>query len=41
MQARAGMLTSFVIGRWHRYAKSGFRNNPTQDAALQIALLLG
>ena len=32
---------SFVIGRWHRYAKSGFRNNPTQDAALQIALLLG
>lgn len=38
--ARAGMLTSFVLGRWHRYAKSGFKQNPAQDAALQIALLL-
>ncbi|TFW27240.1 nucleoid occlusion factor SlmA [Duganella callida] len=38
--ARAALLTSFVIGRWHRYAKSGFRNNPTQDAALHIAMLL-
>jgi TetR/AcrR family transcriptional regulator len=34
------MLTSFVIGRWHRYAKSGFKNNPSQDAALHITLLL-
>ena len=40
VQARAGMLTSFVIGRWHRYAKSGFKHNPSQDAPLQIALLL-
>ena len=40
VQARAGMLTSFVIGRWHRYAKSGFKNNPSQDAPLQIAMLL-
>jgi TetR/AcrR family transcriptional regulator len=39
--ARAAMLVSFVLGRWHRYAKSGFRINPAQDAALQIALLLG
>jgi TetR/AcrR family transcriptional regulator len=38
--ARAAMLTSFVIGRWHRYAKSGFKNNPAQDAALHITLLL-
>lgn len=38
--ARAGMLTSFVIGRWHRYAKSGFKHNPSQDAAVQITLLL-
>jgi TetR/AcrR family transcriptional regulator len=38
--ARAGMLASFVLGRWHRYAKSGFKHNPAQDAALQIALLL-
>jgi TetR/AcrR family transcriptional regulator len=40
VQARAGMLASFVIGRWHRYAKSGFKHHPSQDAALQIALLL-
>jgi len=39
--ARAAMLVSFVLGRWHRYAKSGFKINPSQDAALQIALLLG
>ena len=38
--ARAGMLVSFVVGRWHRYAKSGFKLNPAQDAPLQIALLL-
>ncbi|CAN7651958.1 nucleoid occlusion factor SlmA [Pseudoduganella sp. LjRoot289] len=38
--ARAGMLVSFVVGRWHRYAKSGFKLNPAQDAAIQIALLL-
>ncbi|CDG85836.1 nucleoid occlusion factor SlmA [Janthinobacterium agaricidamnosum] len=38
---RAGMLVSFVVGRWHRYAKSGFKLNPAQDAAQQIAMLLG
>lgn len=38
--ARAAMLTSFVIGRWHRYAKSGFKLHPTQDGALHITLLL-
>ncbi|KQV79194.1 dihydroorotate oxidase [Massilia sp. Root351] len=38
--ARAAMLVSYVAGRWHRYAKSGFRLNPAQDAALQISLLL-
>ena len=39
--ARAALLVSFVLGRWHRYAKSGFKHNPAQDAALHIALLLG
>ena len=38
--AQAGMLVSYVLGRWHRYAKSGFKSNPAQDAAVQIALLL-
>jgi len=39
--ARAALLVSFVIGRWHRYAKSGFKHKPAQDAALHIAMLLG
>ena len=38
--ARAGLLVSYVVGRWHRYAKSGFKQNPTEGTALQISLLL-
>jgi TetR/AcrR family transcriptional regulator len=38
--ARAGMLVSYVTGRWHRFAKSGFRHNPAEGSALQITLLL-
>ncbi|WP_317204733.1 nucleoid occlusion factor SlmA [Janthinobacterium sp.] len=38
--ARAAMLLNYVIGRWHRFAKSGFKLQPAQDAALQIAMLL-
>ena len=38
--ARAALLVSYVVGRWHRYAKSGFRQNPTEGTALQLALLL-
>jgi TetR/AcrR family transcriptional regulator len=38
--ARASLLVSFVVGRWHRYAKSGFRQNPTEGTALQLALML-
>ncbi|AVR94661.1 nucleoid occlusion factor SlmA [Pseudoduganella armeniaca] len=38
--ARADMLVSFVLGRWHRYAKSGFQLAPGAEAAVQIALLL-
>ncbi len=38
--ARANLLLCFVVGRWHRYAKSGFKLNPAHDAALQITLLL-
>jgi TetR/AcrR family transcriptional regulator len=38
--ARAGLLVSYVVGRWHRYAKSGFKQNPTEGTTLQIALLL-
>jgi TetR/AcrR family transcriptional regulator len=38
--ARAGLLVSYVTGRWHRFAKSGFRHNPAEGSPLQIALLL-
>jgi TetR/AcrR family transcriptional regulator len=37
---RASMLVSYVVGRWHRYAKSGFKQNPNDGAALQLSLLL-
>jgi len=38
--ALANLLTSFVVGRWHRFAKSGFKHLPGDQAALQLALLL-
>lgn len=28
--ARANLLMSFVVGRWHQYAKSGFRRDPLE-----------
>lgn len=37
--ARANLITSFVIGRWHRFAKTGFRQNPSEGAAAQLSLL--
>ncbi|MGV3654019.1 MAG: nucleoid occlusion factor SlmA [Noviherbaspirillum sp.] len=37
---RASMVTSLVLGRWHRFAKTGFRHNPAEGAQQQIALLL-
>jgi TetR/AcrR family transcriptional regulator len=38
--ARAGLLVSYVTGRWHRFAKSGFRHNPAEGSALHMALML-
>lgn len=38
---RAGLLMAFVMGRWHRFSKSGFKVMPTEAAVQQIALLLG
>jgi len=38
--SRANLITSLVIGRWHRFAKTGFRQNPSEGAQAQIALLL-
>jgi len=38
--ARASLLVSYVTGRWHRFAKSGFKHNPAEGTALQLSLLL-
>lgn len=37
---RASLLVSYVVGRWHRYAKSGFRHHPVEGSAPQIGVLL-
>ena len=28
--AQANLLTSFIVGRWHQFAKSGFRRDPLE-----------
>jgi TetR/AcrR family transcriptional regulator len=38
--ARASLLVSYVTGRWHRFAKSGFRQHPADNSGLQLSLLL-
>ena len=37
---RANMITSLVLGRWHRFAKTGFQQTPSDNAPAQIQLLL-
>ncbi|GAB3540946.1 nucleoid occlusion factor SlmA [Noviherbaspirillum agri] len=37
---RANLITSLVVGRWHRFAKSGFKQKPTDDAQAQVSMLL-
>jgi TetR/AcrR family transcriptional regulator len=37
---RASLLVSYVAGRWHRFAKSGFKHNPAEGNTVQLALLL-
>lgn len=38
--ARANMITSLVLGRWHRFAKTGFKQNPSEGAQAQIGMML-
>jgi TetR/AcrR family transcriptional regulator len=38
--ARANTITSYVLGRWLRYAKSGFKASPTEGWAVQAGILL-
>ena len=37
---RANLLVCMVLGRWHRFAKTGFRQNPSEGAQGQFALML-
>lgn len=38
--ARASVAMAYVVGRWHRFAKSGFRKSPTDNLDAQLPLLL-
>ena len=38
--ARANLVLSFVLGRWLRYAKTGFRRTPAEALERQAALLV-
>ena len=37
---RAAMLMSFVLGRWHRFARSEFKKLPTEASDVSLRLLL-
>jgi TetR/AcrR family transcriptional regulator len=39
--ARASLVIAFVLGRWHRFAKSGFRKQPTDGLEAQLTILIG
>jgi TetR/AcrR family transcriptional regulator len=38
-EAQANMMICYVIGRWHQYAKSGFKRKPTNLSEQQVNLL--
>ena len=40
IQARANLIVAAVIGRWSRFAKSGFKKLPQEYAEVQAMLLL-
>jgi TetR/AcrR family transcriptional regulator len=37
---RASLLLSYIIGRWHRYVRSGFVRQPAEHADAQLLLIL-
>lgn len=38
-EAQANLLICYVIGRWHQFAKSGFKRKPTELVQQQLTLL--
>jgi len=39
--AQANLILAYIVGRWHQYAKSGFKRLPTELWQQQAPLLLG
>jgi len=39
--ARAALVLAFVLGRWHRFAKSGFRKTSAEGLEVQMPTLVG
>jgi TetR/AcrR family transcriptional regulator len=39
--AQANLMLAYIIGRWHQYAKSGFKRQPTELWQKQGPMLLG
>ncbi|HEV3105652.1 MAG TPA: nucleoid occlusion factor SlmA, partial [Trinickia sp.] len=37
---RASLVVTYVIGRWHRFARSGFARTPAEHADAQLRLIL-
>ncbi|MFL9610779.1 nucleoid occlusion factor SlmA [Methylobacillus sp. Pita2] len=40
-ESQANLLLCFVIGRWHQFAKSGFKRKPMEYVQQQLTLLYG
>ena len=39
-ESQANLLVCFVIGRWHQFARSGFKRNPTELLGTQLDQLI-
>jgi TetR/AcrR family transcriptional regulator len=39
--AQANLMLAYIVGRWHQYAKSGFKRLPTEQWQKQGPMLLG
>ena len=39
-EAQANLMMCYVIGRWHQYAKSGFKRKPTELLTAQLDRLI-
>jgi TetR/AcrR family transcriptional regulator len=41
VSAQANLMVAYIVGRWHQYAKSGFKRLPTEFWQQQAPMLLG